>query len=622
MYCSLRRHGRAGGACARDVPTEAHQGDHVDFLCRLQRAAHEASQGTSQERRQFAQRMPALIADVRNLRCAIDHLAQDETAPGPGGLQLERLSCWEQVQLARTLSAALRAGTYRPGPARRHLIPKASGSGTRPIEIFDARDKIVQRAVVQVLDPFLEPRFDRLSFGFRPRLGREHALITGELLAERENRWIWIIEDFRDAFTQIPHRRLLDVLQHVQLDEALRTLIQRMIGNSRNRGLSQGSCLSPLLVNVYLDHFLDSRWRARDSCTPLIRVADDLLLQAADAPQAEATYADLAQLVSPIGMPLKYGPARSIRHLNQGQHADWLGYRLWMRDGRLHVGIGSKSWNRLAEKVARVHAEPQAPLRARDAIAGWVGQLGACFEAEDRPAVYRRVLALAREQAFEELPSEAEFLGDWERAYVRFYHLRRVVWLPCQPGGGDGAPPDVQESGFNERSPRPREATGGQALRLRTGPCVTIYTDGSCLGSRGIGGWAFITLGPNPGDRLCRAESHPRTTNNRMELTAAIRGLESLPEPTRVHLVTDSEYVHRGIVSGLPRWKQSGWRNCSGPLANVSLWRELDALLQVHDVTSEWTRGHSGLSGNEDADRLAREAAQSLAAESAGDQGG
>jgi ribonuclease HI len=142
---------------------------------------------------------------------------------------------------------------------------------------------------------------------------------------------------------------------------------------------------------------------------------------------------------------------------------------------------------------------------------------------------------------------------------------------------------------------------------------VTIYTDGSCLGARGIGGWAFLIHGPADGERRSRAESHPRTTSSRMELTAAVRALGALEEPSRVRLVTDSTYVARGASEWLPRWKDSGWRSGSPGrtrrLKNVRLWQRLDGLLQQHEVAFEWVRGHSGHPENELVDTMARRAA-------------
>lgn len=143
---------------------------------------------------------------------------------------------------------------------------------------------------------------------------------------------------------------------------------------------------------------------------------------------------------------------------------------------------------------------------------------------------------------------------------------------------------------------------------------VRIYTDGACLGNPGPGGWAAVLLsGPH---RKEISGGERTTTNNRMELRAAIEALKALREPAEVDLYTDSAYLQRGITEWLPRWKEQGWRRREGwrlvPVANEDLWRELDRLVGVHRVRFRWLAGHAGDPENERADLLAR--AQALAA--------
>jgi ribonuclease HI len=102
--------------------------------------------------------------------------------------------------------------------------------------------------------------------------------------------------------------------------------------------------------------------------------------------------------------------------------------------------------------------------------------------------------------------------------------------------------------------------------------------------------------------------SEPSTTNNRMELTAALRALEALKRPSRVEIYTDSEYLQRGISEWLPGWRRRGWRRKGGALKNADLWQALDSALQVHQVSWHWVRGHAGHRENEIVDRLARQA--------------
>ena len=158
------------------------------------------------------------------------------------------------------LSDSLRAGTYRPGPHRIVEIPKGPGRGKRTLRIQDVEDRAVQRAVLQAAQPLLDPAFARSSFGYRPNLGRDHALAEAEAMALGEGRWAWALEDIRDAFEQVPHGRLLDALRRLVPAGDFLELVRVVIGNDAGRGLRQGGSLSPLLLNAYLDHFLDRPW--------------------------------------------------------------------------------------------------------------------------------------------------------------------------------------------------------------------------------------------------------------------------------------------------------------------------------------------------------------------------
>ncbi len=133
---------------------------------------------------------------------------------------------------------------------------------------------------------------------------------------------------------------------------------------------------------------------------------------------------------------------------------------------------------------------------------------------------------------------------------------------------------------------------------------VTVYTDGACRGNPGPGGWGAV-LEHNGRSREIRG-GEADTTNNRMELTAAIRALEALKQPCRVDLYTDSVYVKNGITEWLPGWRSRGWRTAAKkPVKNQDLWMQLDALAGRHDVRWHWVKGHAGHAGNERADALA-----------------
>ncbi|MBF0140039.1 MAG: ribonuclease HI [Magnetococcales bacterium] len=136
---------------------------------------------------------------------------------------------------------------------------------------------------------------------------------------------------------------------------------------------------------------------------------------------------------------------------------------------------------------------------------------------------------------------------------------------------------------------------------------VSIITDGACSGNPGPGGWGVVLRYGEHEKHL--NGYHSATTNNRMELMAAIRGLEALKRSCRVVLVTDSAYVQNGMTQWMPNWKRRGWLKSDGkPVSNSDLWKKLDAVCQKHDIEWRWVKGHAGHPDNEKADWLAREA--------------
>jgi ribonuclease HI len=142
---------------------------------------------------------------------------------------------------------------------------------------------------------------------------------------------------------------------------------------------------------------------------------------------------------------------------------------------------------------------------------------------------------------------------------------------------------------------------------------VIIYTDGACRGNPGPGGWGAILKYKGKSKELYGGE--PETTNNRMELMAAIQALEALTRPCAVELHVDSKYVLQGITEWMSNWKKRGWKTAAKtPVKNEDLWRRLDAAIERHDIEWRWIKGHSGDEGNERADALANLGIDSLKA--------
>lgn len=148
---------------------------------------------------------------------------------------------------------------------------------------------------------------------------------------------------------------------------------------------------------------------------------------------------------------------------------------------------------------------------------------------------------------------------------------------------------------------------------------VRLYTDGACSGNPGPGGWAYILEHPATGKVRDASGAVPETTNNRMELTGVIEGLLSLKRECQVEIVTDSQYVSKGIQEWLPKWKRQGWQRKEGtrfkPVMNADLWKQIDELITQHRVRVTHVLGHNGHPENEACDRMAVAAIKALKAD-------
>lgn len=135
---------------------------------------------------------------------------------------------------------------------------------------------------------------------------------------------------------------------------------------------------------------------------------------------------------------------------------------------------------------------------------------------------------------------------------------------------------------------------------------IYIYSDGACKGNPGAGGWGALLVSGGHSKEICGGEAN--TTNNRMEMTAVIRALESLKRPSTIEVHTDSQYVQKGISEWMAGWKKRNWRTADGkPVKNQDLWLQLDALSQLHSIKWKWVKGHAGHPENERADALANQ---------------
>ena len=264
-----------------------HQGDREQLLAEYHQVADQAVKAGRKAIRVLAPRLLSLIAEPKMLRAAFDHLAEKGgQAPGHDVRRITDYSSSEAWELCRALSHAILAGTYRPGPERICRIDKGNGRGQRQLILLNVADRIVQRAVTMILQPLFDPGFDPRSFGFRRQRSHLQAVAVAENLLLTQGRRVWVIHDIKTAFEHVSIPRLLNLLHGVLPDDALSEFLRRTLGGKTLKGLPQGGSASPLMLNFYLNHFLDRPWRKAHPNIAMLRFADDLLVLCSDVQQA------------------------------------------------------------------------------------------------------------------------------------------------------------------------------------------------------------------------------------------------------------------------------------------------------------------------------------------------
>jgi len=413
----------------RDRPeaVDYHRGTHGEFLRRHEQWVEDAVQTGPDKVAAVRPFLLKRVADARSLRCAWDKLRRKGgQAPGPNGHRYEDLDESEVWSLLRALGKAIRDATYRPGPERECKIPKRSGQGYRTLRIRNIEDRVVEKSVVLIVQPLLDPYFAEFSFGYRPGRDRRHALAMAERLTVAEGRPVWVCQDLRDAYDHVSLARVRDVVGKRLPVPGLRALIRRIIDTPTKKGLRQGGPLSPLLLNMFLDHLLDRRWSKPKDAPPLMRVADDLLILCRSMEEAQSAHAKLQTLLQPTGMSLKHSPEKAIRDLSAGEPAHWLGFMIGHGGDRLAVRLADDCWDELHEHLALAHTEPDAPLRAVASINGWVDQMGPAYSITDRQHDCQRVIDIAHQHGFDEIPGLQDLLDRYQESYARWSKLRQA----------------------------------------------------------------------------------------------------------------------------------------------------------------------------------------------------
>ncbi len=287
-----------------------------------------------------------------NLRQAWNEVAGNEGAAGVDDVTIAAWARnWEE-RLAQ-LAADARANRYRPGPLRERRVPKASGDGTRLLRIPTITDRVLQRAVLQVLLPFYEPRFLPCSYGYRPGRGVPDAV--RHIVHLRRQGYVWVLDaDIDDFFNQVDHDRLHAFLDEDLPDNSLLPLIAAWnkvdpLTPAADRGIPMGSSLSPLLANVYL-HRLDAAITAAGF--PLVRYADDFIVLAAWPDGRQVAYERVAEALA--ALKLRYEP-RKTRLASFDEGFDFLGVHFeetwyWYLWGDKRVEVREDDDDRVLER--------------------------------------------------------------------------------------------------------------------------------------------------------------------------------------------------------------------------------------------------------------------------------
>jgi len=404
----------------------AHSGTSRQYRRRCLKKVRQAVRSGKKAVQEIAPKLLLMISDARMLRESWNDLAKrDRTTSGTGRLSFDYLDSKETWELLTMVGKAIRLGNFVPGPLRKRAIPKDRfdpSRGTRTITESNPEDRAVERSISLVLAPLIEARFPVGIVGFRKGKDRVDALALAFKVAQEQERFTWVTEDIRDAFDNVPRKELMSIVAKYVPSPELVALIKRFVFREPgNRGISQGGPLSPMLLNLYVFHFLEHVWTEKGApSVSIIRSADDLLLLCQNTDEAEKAWTALNDLLAKAGLPLKHGQGKAIVDLSPGNSVSWLGYRIFRSGKLLQAKIAKKSWQRLRHHLDLAHEKPDSPLRAIDAIHGWIDQLGPCYESVNLSRELARIETVAREHGFDELPSRDALRYRWLLAHLRW----------------------------------------------------------------------------------------------------------------------------------------------------------------------------------------------------------
>ena len=347
-------------------------------------------------------------------------------------------------QMLRGLGQEISDGTFQPGKYKKVSIPKIGKSGSRVIEVPPFEARVVARTVTNLLTPILDPYFHPLSIGFRPGRGIHQGLAAASLLCDRG--WTHMVcVDIRDAFGSVPVKRVFQVLNRHLHQSPIVQMVLALNGKERSHGLVQGVSCSPLLLNVYLDHFLD-RWLVNELGlgNRLVRFADDIAIFCKSREEASLVYKALAKRLTVIRCSAKESEAEAVKSLDSGETTFWLGFQLCSQSGKLKFSLTDLAWDKLEICLAEAKNKKSLDItldldeRAENVIASWMYQKAPGIDKAQMGSVVNRLYQLGAKYGF----SLGEFgldeaISIWEEGIARFDGARERLqeWFCLDPLG-------------------------------------------------------------------------------------------------------------------------------------------------------------------------------------------
>ena len=400
------------------VPVRAHVGTAAQFLSRhvadVTRAYHShgcvpmATLGDLHHR----------VADDRSIRLAIEHVQRGGLGAGVDEIRVDEHDHLMWMSMADAIRDALTSGRYRPEQDRLARIPKLS-SGYRWLSIPTVPDRVVQRSMLQIIEPIVDLVLEPGVAGGRSGKSVYDALAMAELDVRRGNH-VLVVADIRKAFDRVPHQGLLTALRAHLGRTPLMNMLTRCIRAHRRVGIGQGGPLSMLLLNVYLDVALDKPFRALHPNLRLIRYVDDLLVACPDRETAKAVLKDLRVLHEKAKMPLKSNPPPAVVDFRRGESTRWLGYRISSGPSGLEPRIDESAWDYLGRTLADAHRLDQSGEDASQVISGWMQHYGPCLPYTDLSDACDRIVR-AVEWLDADVGLDRRAVGGmWKVAYTRY----------------------------------------------------------------------------------------------------------------------------------------------------------------------------------------------------------